>query len=65
MYIVIELQASDGKVASIVTNYTDHEEAQSKFHQIMAAAAVSSVSCHSAVILDETGMSLRQESYTH
>lgn len=40
MYIVIELQASDGK-------------------------AVSSVSCHSAVILDETGMSLRQESYTH
>lgn len=26
MYIVIELQASDGKVANIVTNYTDHEE---------------------------------------
>lgn len=65
MFIVIELQTNNNQTANIVTAYTDRADANAKFHQIMAAAAKSSVAIHAAVILDETGMSMRQEAYTH
>lgn len=65
MFIVIELQTTDGQTANIVTAYTDKADADAKFHQIMAAAAKSSVGIHAAVIMDETGMSIRQEAYRH
>lgn len=66
MYIVIELQTdSEGHVANIVTAYDDYPQAQQKFYTICAAAAVSSVSVHSAVILDNTGRRLASESFNH
>ena len=63
MFIVIELQVANGEVATIVNKYTDRREAESKFHQILQYAAQSTVDIHSAVMLDETGMGIRQESY--
>ena len=66
MYIVIELQtASDGSLANIVTEYSTIPEAESKYHTIMAAAALSSVPIHAAVILDEDGKELVHGSYHH
>ena len=63
MYIVIELQTNNGEVTTLVNQYTDRREAESKFHQILQYAAQSSVDIHSAVMMDETGMGIRQESY--
>ena len=66
MYIVIELQTdANGHVANIVTAYDDYPQAQQKFYTICAAAAVSDVPVHSAVILDNIGRRLAGESFTH
>ena len=62
MYIVLEIQASD-QIATLVNSYTDRNQAESKYHQILTAAAVSSVPKHSAVLLAENGVSLKNESY--
>lgn len=64
MYIVMEIQSSD-TTATIVNSYADRNQAESKYHQILTAAAVSSVPKHSAVLLAENGVSLKNESYFH
>lgn len=64
MYIVIELQTNnDGTVGNIVTSFEDRYAAESKFHSIMAAAAISELPVHSTVILDEKGMIHKQDGY--
>lgn len=66
MYIVIELQGDgEGHVANIVTAHETLAEAQSKYFTILASAAVSNVPVHSATILNETGMSLANQSFGH
>ena len=64
-YIVIELQTSNGTTANIVTTYATREQAESKYHTILAAAAVSSVEIHAATILTPDGFQLMHEAYTH
>ena len=63
-YIVIEIQTSD-KVATIVNSYDTENEALAKFYSILAAAAVGSVPCHSAVIMHEDGMVVKNECIRH
>lgn len=64
--IVIEIQHSnDGSTACITTTYQDNNVAEQKYHQILSAAAVSEVDVHSAVILDDTGMRIKGETYYH
>lgn len=66
MYIVIELQTnSEGQIANIVTAYDNLPQAQNKYYTILAAAAISSVPCHSAVILDRSGILIARESFMH
>lgn len=66
MYIVIELQTiNDSQVANIVNAYTEQKVAEQKYHTILAAAAVSSLPCHAAVMLDEKGRMIKSEYYTH
>ena len=66
MFIVIELQTiNDSQVANIVNAYTDQKVAEQKYHTILAAAAVSSLPCHAAVMLDEKGRMIKSEYYTH
>lgn len=65
MYIVIELQTNDGVTANIVTTYNDRNEAESKYHQILASASTSSVNVHSAAMLDERGNLEKSEYYLH
>ena len=65
-YIVIEIQtSSSGIVSTIATSYDDYNTAQQKFHTILAAAAVSQVMVHSAIIVDPTGMIIDKGSYAH
>ena len=64
MFIVIEIQVTD-QVATIVNSYTDRLEAESKYHQILTAAAVSEVPKHGAVLLNDEGQRINSECYIH
>lgn len=66
MYVVVELQkTSDDAIASLVTTHNTLEEAQSKFHQVLSYAAVSTLPLHSCVLLNEDAYSIKTESYAH
>ena len=64
-YIVIELQTTNGTTANIVTTHATREEAESKYHTVLAAAAVSNVEVHAATILTPDGFQLMSQAYRH
>lgn len=64
MYIVLEIQTS-ATVATLVNSYEDRNQAESKYHQILMAAALSSVPKHSAVLMDDVGETIKMDSYIH
>ena len=66
MWIVIELQTDgEGKVANIVTPYETRNDAEARYHEILMAGAKSTLSCHSAVMIDERGNLEKSEYYLH
>lgn len=66
MYIVIELQTNaDGVVGSLVYKYDSRDEAESKFHSILASAAISALPVHAAVMLTNAGTMVKSEFYRH
>lgn len=66
MFIVVELQKhADGNVANIVTAHATLPEAESKYHSVLAAAAVSELSAHSAVLVSEEGFPVAHQCYKH
>ncbi len=64
-YLVIELQSNGGTVSNIVTTHATRNEAESKYHAVLSAAAVSNVDAHSAVLLDEQGGFISAQCYEH
>lgn len=65
-YIVLELQTNrDDTLGSLIWNFPTLPQAESKFHAILSAAAISSIPIHSAVILDERGENIAYASYDH
>ena len=64
-YLVIEIQTTGNVTAHIATAYDNQPQAESKFHQILAAAATSNVEVHSAVVLNEFGAIVQQGYYDH
>ena len=66
MYIVIELQKNaEGVVSNIVTDFATLAEAESKYYSILAAAAVSEIPVHSAIIVSEEGFPVKHQCYKH
>ncbi len=65
MFIVIEMQTNGGEVATIINKYTDLNQAYQKYYTVLAAAAVSNVEVHTAVILTETGKVVASEHFAH
>lgn len=66
MFIVIELQKNaDGAVSNIVTDHATLAEAESKYYSVLAAAAVSKVPVHSAIIVSEEGFPVKNHCYKH
>ena len=65
-YLVIEIQHNqDGTVGNFVFAFDDRNQAESKYHSILAAAAVSQIYIHSAVLMTSTGVQVAHGSYTH
>ena len=66
MYIVVELQSNaNGAVSNLVTSHNTLAEAESKFHSIMASAAINDVPVHSAIIVSEEGFPVAHKCYKH
>ena len=65
-YIVIEIQKnSEGTIGNFVFAFDNLPAAENKYHTILAAAAISSIPCHAAVMLNETGYCIKHEHYVH
>ena len=62
-YIVIELQTIDGTTSAITNVYSSYPLAEQAYHTILAAAAVSDVTIHSASMLTERGNLVKYECY--
>lgn len=63
-YLVIEIQkTASGEIATLVTAHDTINEARSKYHTILASAAISDLPSHAAVLLEETGTSIASECY--
>ena len=66
MYLVLELQtAENGSISPIVNQAETINAAESVYHQILAAAALSSVYKHGAVVLTDEGYPLMHHFYQH
>lgn len=66
MYIVIELQKNaDGVVSNLVTSHNTLAEAESKYYSVLAAAALSTIPVHSAIIVSEEGFPVKNQCYKH
>lgn len=64
--IIVEIQHSnDGTTSCLTDAYQNPALAEQKYHAVLAAAAVSSVNVHSAVMLDDTGERIKGETYYH
>lgn len=65
MFTVIELQTNNGVTSALTNAYSDESVACQKYHQILSFAAVSNVDIHTAIILNESGNTLKCESFAH
>lgn len=65
-YIVMEIQtAADETVATLVTQKDTLSEAQSTYYTILAAAAISQIPYHAAVLLTSEGITLMSLGFDH
>lgn len=59
MFLVVEIQTyTDGKMACLTYIKDTLKEAQSKYHEVLAAAALSGLPAHSAAILTREARTL-------
>ena len=64
--IVVELQTNaDGTFGNIVNAYDNRADAEEKYHTILMYAAKSQVMIHAAVMIDERGNYMKNESFVH
>ena len=65
-YIVIEIQTNaDGTVGNLVWPFADRNEAEGKYHSVLAAAAVSALPRHSAALIGNDGFPYAYQCYEH
>lgn len=66
MYTILELQTdNDGKTVHIVTTEENRAKADSQFYSIMAAACLSNLRYHTAMVIDPEGRALMRDCYKH
>lgn len=71
-FYVVEIQNNiNGEFAHLITWHWDDDptkaqlKAESKFHEVLAAAAVSNTLEHSAILFSEEGFPLMHQCYKH
>ena len=64
-YLVVEIQKFDtGAMATPAWAYDELNAAQSKYHTVLSAAALSKLPCHAAVLMDEAGFCIAHEFFS-
>ena len=64
MFVVMEIQKSS-TLTTLVTSYDTINEAENKYHTVLAYAAISNIPKHSAVLIDENGEFIKSECFEH
>lgn len=65
-YLVIEIQTNaDGKIGILTFSYDDRNEAESKYHAVLSAAAISALPMHTCDLIQADGVLLARQSYVH
>lgn len=65
-YITIEIQTNqDGTVGNLVYAYDELNQAESKYHAVLSAAAVSELPMHAAVLVRSDGAVLASDYFEH
>lgn len=65
-YVVLEIQTmSNGQVACLTTPYDGQMQAESSYHTVLAAAALSNLPRHAAVLLTSDGSVQMSQYYEH
>ena len=66
MYIIIEMQTdANGIVSTLVTQKETRNEADSLYHQVLAAAAISAVPVHACAMMSNEGYPIENAFYRH
>lgn len=66
MYIIIEIQTNDqGETAYLTDKKSSIGAAYQKYHTVLAAAAVSGLAVHAAIILNERGEIIARDCFVH
>ena len=66
MYILIEMQTVETQTAIVpAVTYADRNQAESAYYTALAAAAVSSVSVHAVMLIDDHGNIIKHDYYEH
>ena len=65
MFAVIEIQKNGSTATPITSLFEDKEEAYSSYHTILAAASISEVDEHSAILVSEEGNYVLHEKFVH
>ena len=65
-YVVIEIQTmSNGQVSCLTTPYDSQMQAESSYHTVLAAAALSNLPRHAAVLMTSDGSVQMSQYYEH
>lgn len=66
MYFVIEIQKwQDGTWHTIVFQYEDRNQAESKYHYVLSEAAVAQIPRNGAILINDAGEALNSYIYQH
>lgn len=65
IFYVIEIQTQAGAGAVIPFTFTDRDQAEAKYHSLLAVCATSSVDKHGAMLFNEDGFIIKSEVYNH
>lgn len=66
MYFIVEIQGfADGTFAHLVTTAATRNLAESEYHRVLSAAAVSALPMHSAIVFTGDGTPIMHQCYTH
>lgn len=64
-YLVIELQTNGGVVGNVINDYDNLAEAENRYYTVLAAASVSAVEIHTAMLVKSNGEIIHVDSRTH
>lgn len=65
IYYILEIQNDHERFAHLVHNASTRLEAESVYHQVLASAAISSITSHAAVLMTSEGDVIAHQNYVH